>query len=219
MIKAIIFDGDGVIFDSEDIHKKAWEMVFRKRGLNLSLLEEKGRIGIADKEFISRLKEENKIPPYLSTETLLEEKISQILRLVPEIKLFPEAKETLMKLSKKYLLGLATNSSRRYVEKLISHFYLSPFFSVIVTGEDVARPKPYPDIYLLAFKRLKVNPRECVVVEDSPSGVRAGIEAGAWCIGITHIFPPSFLKNAHTLLPSISAEGIERAISSFSTLP
>ncbi|MBI5074327.1 MAG: HAD family phosphatase [Nitrospirae bacterium] len=84
--------------------------------------------------------------------------------------------------------ALATMSERRHVLKILAAIGLTDSFECIVTGEDVNQGKPDPEIYRLVSQQLKVPPSECLVIEDSPSGIRAGLSAGMRVIAVTTPF-------------------------------
>ena len=84
--------------------------------------------------------------------------------------------------------ALATMSERRHVLKILDAIGLTDSFDCIVTGEDVSHGKPDPEIYRLVSQRLSIPPSQCLVIEDSPSGIKAGLSAGMWVIAVTTPF-------------------------------
>ncbi len=211
-IRAIICDGDGVLFDSEKVHVRAWEQVFEKIGIELSPRDYEVGIGNADREFLEILVERGKIPVRYSIEEILKEKFNILMSLSQEVKLFPGVRETLHTLAREYTLALASNSRREFILKIVEEFSLRGYFEKIITKENVRQPKPSPEIYLLAARELGVNPAECVVIEDSVVGIEAAKKAGAVCFAVTHTLPASFLGKADAILPVFSREEIEKAI-------
>ena len=87
-----------------------------------------------------------------------------------------------------FLTGLATMSERKHVLKIIDAIGLTDLFDCIITGEDVSQGKPDPEIYRLVSQRLNMRPSQCLVIEDSPSGIKAGLSAGMWVIAVTTPF-------------------------------
>jgi len=81
--------------------------------------------------------------------------------------------------------ALATSAGRKRTLESLKLLSISKYFSVVVTGDDVRNPKPAPDIFLLAARKMGVGPEDCVVVEDSVAGVRAAVAAGMKCVGFT----------------------------------
>ena len=102
------------------------------------------------------------------------------------VSLAPGLRSFLVKMRRRGLkLGLASSSPRSWVEMTLSRFGLDRSFGAVVTGDDApGRTKPAPDIYLLAARRLHVQPKDCVAVEDSAVGVRAARAAGIFCVGL-----------------------------------
>ncbi|NOZ63579.1 MAG: HAD family phosphatase [Caldiserica bacterium] len=218
-IRAIIFDGDGVLFDSEKVHVKAWEQVFEKIGVKLSLQDYEVGTGNADREFLEILVQRGKIPARCSIEAILKEKFNILMSLSHEVNLFPGVKEILKSLAPGYALALASNSRREFVLKVLKQFALTGYFEKIITKENVRYPKPSPEIYLLAARELGVNPAECVVIEDSVVGIEAAKKAGAVCLAVTHTFPVYSLGKADAVLPVLSREEIEKAIARLAMCP
>lgn len=81
-------------------------------------------------------------------------------------------------------MALGTNAEPANVDFVLDGAELRPYFQAVVDGMQVARPKPFPDVYLLAAEKLNVNPRNCIVFEDSPTGIAAGNAAGARVVGV-----------------------------------
>jgi HAD superfamily hydrolase (TIGR01509 family) len=100
------------------------------------------------------------------------------------IPLISGAKETISELSKNYKLGLVSSSSRQFVYTILTSTDLMKYFLVVVSAEDVKREKPAPDGFLLAAKRLQVDPENCVVIEDAEKGIIAAKDAGMKVIAI-----------------------------------
>ena len=92
-------------------------------------------------------------------------------------------------------VGLATMSHCSQVQRILQVLNLSGAFNFIASRDDVENGKPDPEIYLLVAKELDVPPEECLVIEDSPAGVRAAIAAGMWCIAVT---TPFTRRSMHT---------------------
>ncbi len=98
-----------------------------------------------------------------------------------------------------YRTALGTMSDRHQTERILEILGLSGYFDVVVTIDDVMEGKPDPGIYLLASRRLAVPPAKCLVLEDSPSGIRAGIGAGMWVIAVTTPFTRKAVHDANLL--------------------
>jgi HAD superfamily hydrolase (TIGR01509 family) len=206
-IKGIIFDVDGVIFDSEKLHAEAWKRVLEKR--NILLIDDKSGVGRSDKEFLKELQSKGAIPKNLNIKEIQDEKLTVLIELADKgVQLFPGIKELLSCLKNNYLLCVASNSDSRFILKILKNTNLIPYFKYIFTINDVSKPKPAPDIYLLSTEKMRLKPEECVVIEDSPVGIEAAKRAGMKCIAVVHTLPREKLKKADLILEQISVEKI-----------
>jgi len=195
--KAVIFDMDGVIVDSESRHERAYLEVVRELGYGdnhgLCFADYVGR---SDDtlwlDFIARHK-----PPQ-SFEELLALKTQRVVELIRrEQPLFEGLPELVGKLAGRYSLALASGSERPIVEEVLRLDSLGRFFSAVVSASEVKHGKPAPDIFLHAAELLKVAPPQCWVVEDSKPGVAAGLAAGMRVIAITNTHPADELAHAN----------------------
>jgi HAD superfamily hydrolase (TIGR01509 family) len=184
MIKAVIFDMDGVMIDSEPIWEKTEKILLKRRGINYEPAYREKIVGLNQRDSALLLKETFGLPE--SIEELIEERISILLDLYKkELKPIPGLTHLLEQLKGKgFLIALASSSPLRVINFVLDQFSLKGFFSAIVSGEMVGRGKPYPDIYLYVADKLRVTPNECIVIEDSINGVRAAKRAGMRCIAI-----------------------------------
>ena len=211
VIKGIIFDFDGVLFDSEKLHREAWKRVFEKR--NIFLIDDRSGVGRSDKEFLEELKAKGTIPENLNIREIQDEKLAILVGLADKkVELFPGIQELLSSFKNRYLFCVASNSDRKFILKILQNTDLLPYFKSILTVNDVQKPKPAPDIYILGAKRMGLKPEECVVIEDSPVGIEAAKNTGMKCIAISHTLPKEKLKEADLLLEQISVEEIEQFI-------
>lgn len=194
-LRAVVFDLDGLMFNTEDLYQQAGTEIMRRRGKTFEpeLLDQvMGRPGpIALKIMIDWHQLDVTVEQLAAeSEAVLDELLDEHLALMPGL-------ETLL-----YTLevtgipkAIATSSGRRFVEKVLRPFELEPRFQFILTAEDIEHGKPHPDIYLLAASRLQVSPAEMLVLEDSANGCRAAVAAGAFTVAVpsghslTHTFP------------------------------
>lgn len=173
-IKAVIFDMDGLMIDSEPYHQKAFDQVLRKYGSSLSTEENNKYVGLGDTaaavDIISRKKLQ------ITVEDLLAQKESVYLELLQSSITANEGLLDLLVFLKRntILSAIASGSSVTEIEAVIKHLYIETFFDFYCSSTQVPQRKPAPDIFLYAAKHLGVSPSECVVLEDAPSGLRAG---------------------------------------------
>jgi HAD superfamily hydrolase (TIGR01509 family) len=188
--EAVIFDLDGVLLDSEP----AWEVA--RRGVTL---ESGGKwrddaqtemMGMSTPEWSGWMHEALGVP--LEAEEIVSEVLRRMERAFRErLPLLPGARETVTALAESWILGLASSSSRPLIELALELSGLAEMFRATVSSEEVERGKPAPDVYLRAAELLSVNPGECVAIEDSSNGIRAGVAAGMRVIAIPRPeFPP-----------------------------
>ena len=183
MIKAFIFDMDGVIIDSEPLHIESDKMVGREFGIELTDEELLQYVGMNDEWLWSKLAKKYKINTaideilemqYLNKIKLLEtgkfQKIKGVDDLISDLRV------------KGIKTALASSSAVRFIQSVLDKLELTDSFEVTVSGEDVENGKPAPDIFLRAAELLNVSPKECVVLEDAMHGIN-GAKAGMKCIG------------------------------------
>jgi putative hydrolase of the HAD superfamily len=190
MIKAVIFDFDGLIIDTETIWYEAFKEALSQFEVDLSIDQFALVIGTDDtvlnQYMMDNLKESATITEVReSASRLFHEKIGQpILREGVEDYLIA-SKEAGLK------IGLASSSKRSWVEKYLKQLDILPYFEVIKTSDDVTSVKPDPELYLQAIKALGVKPEEAVAFEDSLNGLKAARAAGLKCV----IFPNPVTTN------------------------
>jgi beta-phosphoglucomutase family hydrolase len=178
MTKAVIFDMDGVIVDSEPLHYESEKRVLSRLGFEFPREIHRKYIGYANEhDFWRDLQKEYGVS--LNIQTLIMEKQDYFFKHLSRINVIEPALTLLEKLQKAAVpTALASSSSYELIQKILEKFSLKPFFSVIQSGDDVENGKPEPDIFLLTAKRLGIHPEECIVIEDSLNGVKAGHAAG-----------------------------------------
>lgn len=194
--KAVIFDMDGVIVDSEPRHERAFFEVLQELGYANLKLKFADYIGRSDKElwidFVA------KHSPKQSLEELLALKRRRVVEIIRrEQPLFNGLVPLVENLAACYRLAVASGSERIVIEEVLNLERLHRFFPVVVSGSDVVRGKPAPDIFLRTAELLGVVPTDCCVVEDSKPGVAAGLAAGMQVIAITNTHPAEELRHAN----------------------
>jgi len=199
MIKAVIFDMDGVLVDSMPYHADAWVSVFKDVGINIK------REDIYDKEgsnytgIINLVFKKAGRTPDPADFVRLSQKKQEIFSKINKVRVFDGIYECINSLRNKCLLAVASGSDREVVIELIERFFPKTF-TAIVSGNDVKEGKPNPEPYLKVVEMLKVNKDECIVIENAPLGVESAKRAGLYCIAIPTYVEPELLKSADMVL-------------------
>lgn len=187
-MKAVIFDMDGVIIDSEPIHFEVDMQTMREFGVNISKDELNKYVGTTNEYMLNDLINKYKIQK--SIKEILEYKMELTIRRIKETKInaisgIPELLTSLKHNNIKTAIG--SSSPKELIITVIEKFQLGKYFDCIVSGDEVKEGKPKPDIYLEVSKRIGVNPEECIVIEDSRNGVLAAKNAGMKCFGFRNV--------------------------------
>jgi HAD superfamily hydrolase (TIGR01509 family) len=179
----VVFDMDGLLVHTERQWLQAKVVLFERYGTELTETDRAAVFGAADLASVTYFAgrfglAEDRI------EGLRDEYIDIIGKLIDEgVEITPGATELIAHLAAKVPLALASNTRRALVDVILRQTPFASAFAAIATGDEVA-PKPAPDVYRLACRRLGVEPAQAVAIEDSPTGVRAARAAGLTCIGV-----------------------------------
>ena len=194
-IKAIIFDMDGVLLDSESICDYAWEKAASEQGLNNikdGMEKCRGTTKIETEKILNKLYANEGLDI-----KLFMQRTHELFYEIEEkqgIECMPYAKESLEKLKQNYILALASSTREEPVRRQLTNADLIQYFEVIITGDMVSCSKPEPEIYLKACSELNLKPDECIAVEDSPNGIKSAFQAGIPVVMI----PDKIKPNAET---------------------
>jgi HAD superfamily hydrolase (TIGR01509 family) len=209
---AVIFDLDGTIIKSEEEWGKAFTAVLQKLGVKTNDKNLLTR-GAAIKSNWQKLLTKYDIKTDKTFEELEILTYAEYEKLIPEIALNDGVLEFMDVLKENGTpLSLATLTNWETVTKVVEHFRLNNYFESITTGEEVVNPKPSPDIFLLASDKLGVEPADCLVIEDSLSGVAAAKEAGMKVIAVSDGENVNLLENADLVVsgfPEITLKAID----------
>jgi beta-phosphoglucomutase len=183
-IRALIFDMDGVIIDSNPWHRVAWEEYTRRHGVEMTEAMQQRMYGKRNDEIIrdflgDHLNALEVFAHGAAKETLYRELMKPRIEesLVPGIREFLARYRNLE-------LAVATNAEAANVDFVLDGTGLRPLFRIIMDGHQVTHPKPHPEIYLRVAEALQLPPENCVVFEDSHTGVKSGLAAGMRVIGV-----------------------------------
>lgn len=177
-IAAVIFDMDGVLLDSEPLHLRATQATLGERGASYTERDNRAFFGATDAELFRTLSILFDLPGPAAT--LVAAKRDRLVALIrAEARGLPGIPTVPRQLRAAGLpLALASSSPRPVIDAVLETLGLEGLFEAVVSGDDVARGKPAPDAFLLAARRLGVQPERCLVVEDSRNGILAAKAAG-----------------------------------------
>jgi HAD superfamily hydrolase (TIGR01509 family) len=188
-VDAVILDMDGLLLDTERIYRRAFIAATASLGFELRDEFYQGLVGLADDECYARI-QDHLGPSLPMTAYRLEFNDCMQQFLSAGIPLKPGATELMDDLAQRGLpTGLATSTNRATAETHLRRAGLFGRFDVVVTWEDVERGKPHPDLFLKAVLEVGAAPQRCVVLEDSPLGIRGAHAAGAMPIMVPDLLP------------------------------
>lgn len=210
-LKAVLFDMDGVLFDSMPYHADAWHTVMERRGLHLSREEaflHEGRTGASTINIVYQRQFGKDATPEMIEEIYAEK--SREFNKHPEPERMKGAWELIQKVKSCGLIPvLVTGSGQTSLLDRLNHNYPDTFDrNHMVTAFDVKYGKPHPEPYLMGLEKAQVAPNEAIVVENAPIGVQAGVAAGIFTIAVnTGPLDEQVLLNAgaNLLFPSMLA--------------
>ena len=199
MIKAAVFDMDGLMFDTERLVYRNWQDMMDERGYDYSIEDFKQTVGRRKAEVQNfYFGKYGKDFPYWE---ISEEGKARYVRYVQEhgIPVKPGLYELLSALREKnYRIALATSTSRQTSELNLKSAKVTDYFDALVCGDDVKNGKPHPEVFLTAASRLDVAPEDCVAFEDSINGIKS-----AYAAGMETVMVPDFLQPTEEIIPMI----------------
>jgi beta-phosphoglucomutase len=210
--RAVIFDLDGVLADSEGLHLLAWKQVFTAWRLPFEPSRASEWVGVPDSEIANMVA--GRFPARISAAELLNGKRRRFRALVgTRLKPFEGTAAELERcVCRSVPMAIGTSSTRAEANLMLRVMGFLVYFPVIVAGDDVPRVKPAPDIFLEAARLLGVPPVQCIVLEDSPAGIAAALEAGMAVVAVATSFAPEQLKGAGQVFAA-PAQAIRRLCS------
>ena len=183
-IKGIIFDLDGVLFDSEYYQYLGWVEPLRDYGIELTKEMYFDYAGKSGKQIEEELIKNFNLK--IEQGTLLNKKKVLIEKWFNEktMPIMPYAKEAVEYFKDNFKIALCSGGDREEVITKLSKNDFLKYFPIIVAGNDVSRSKPWPDVYLLAVEKLNLKPSECLAFEDTQYGLQAAKDAGVNCFAV-----------------------------------
>lgn len=198
MLKAVIFDLDGTILDNEAVYAEAFKKVFGEVGIKVprkKIVQTSG-IGVAENwyHFVPQSFMRRGTSRDYTIEALTRKTEEAYFSLLLKVKIRPGFLDLVSSLRKRKIkVLLSTSASKSTLKVIFAHFPIlksGKIFDVIVTGDEVDRKKPHPDLFLKASRSAGVLPKDCLVLEDSPSGAKAARSARMKVIILTYPWLP-----------------------------
>lgn len=195
-ITAILFDCDGVLVDSEPAMAEISALAFQDYGAPATAADFLPFIGQGEQDYFGQVARKYNLTFDETLRTHIYDKYLELAHAL--VKPFPGVRDLVLRLKESgYRIAVASSSEKIKVEANLAVLKLpGQTFEAVITGSDLERKKPYPDIYLMAADRLAVHPAQCLVIEDSTSGVIAGKAAKMKVIGFTSAHTADELKAA-----------------------
>jgi len=205
-VKAVIFDMDGVLTDSEPLINAAAVAMFRERGLIVQPEDFLPFVGTGENRYLGGVAEKYKFP--IEIVSAKKRTYEIYLNLVPsELRAFPGAQD-LVRACQRAGLKIAVASSADLI-KIVANLRqigLPPEeWGAILSAEDATHKKPAPDLFLAAARKLGVTPAQCVVIEDAINGIQAAKAAGMRCVAVAQTFPAEKLGAADLVRPNLAS--------------
>jgi HAD superfamily hydrolase (TIGR01509 family) len=199
-IRAILFDLDGVLFDTEPLHRRAWIETMRRFGHEIDEQSLMRWTGIPCIDLAEHY--EKTLSPYRPRDEYHDEKGRSFREIARrDLVAYPLVVEAIRELRTVLSLGYVTSNYRLDAALMLEVAGYSPLLPVGVAYEDVTKHKPDPEPYLTAARLIGIEPERCAVVEDSPSGVASARSAGMTVAAVTTTFTVAELSAAHRVFP------------------
>ena len=220
MLKAVIFDFDGIIANTEPVHLHAFQLTLGERGIPLTEEDYYANyLAYDDKTFFKRVLEDR---GYKHDEVLIAEMMAGKSGFYDDlikghIEILPGVKDFISRIEGEYRLAIGSGALRDEILHILNFAGIKKYFEVIVSADDIVNCKPAPDVYIEVLKRLNavrpgagaISSGECLVIEDSVSGIKSALSAGMKCLAVTNSHPAKELTQAHMVSDSLKEIGPE----------
>lgn len=217
MIKACIFDLDGVVVDTTRYHYLAWKRLARELGFDFEEHHNERLKGVSRMRSLEILLEVGGLKfPLEKMEQMAAQKnewyLGYIRKMTPE-EILPGAKELLEEL-RLHEIKIALGSASKNTPLILKRIGLTNHFDAVVDGNKVTAAKPAPDVFLVAAQALGISPEFSIVFEDAEAGIEAAVSAGMRCVGIGN---PQILYKANIVVPNLNHFTYGKLIQLFNT--
>ncbi|MFP5213374.1 MAG: HAD family hydrolase [Acidobacteriota bacterium] len=213
-LKAVIFDCDGILVDTEPIHYRAFQKVLVPLGMGFDYDRYlKDYIGFDDRDaFIEAFREAGRAVGGAELASLIKAKADALQVIISEgISSFPGVAELIARLiDHRVPLAVASGALRHEIDDFLAALNLSHAFPTIVAANDVKKSKPDPETYAMALEKVRterglkgLDARSCVAIKDTPAGIRSAKGAGLYVVAVTNSFPADRLTEADLVVESL----------------
>jgi len=221
MLKAIIFDFDGIIADAEPVHLKAFQMVLSEEGINLSYKDYYEKyLALDDKTCLTMvLRDRGMNYDKAFIDALMLRKSRYYDRFIREnIIIFPGVVDFIKNAYGKYTLAIGSGALRHEIDFILECAEIRKEFEIIVSADEVENCKPHPEVFVKVLERINknnstkstiVHAYECLVIEDSIAGIKAAHHAGMKCLAVTNSYSSEKLSEADMIVKSLEEVKIE----------
>lgn len=193
-IKALLFDMDGVLIDAKEWHYEALNKALGLFGLEITRYEHTHNFdGLPTKKKLSMISEETYLPMELHSFINNLKQDYTLDEIMKKCKPTFQHEYALSKLkSEGYKIAVCSNSIKSTIMVMMEKAGLMEYIDLILSNEDVLKPKPDPEIYISAMKWFNISPKECLIMEDNKNGIKAAIESGGNLLKINDVFDVNY---------------------------
>lgn len=216
-VKAFIFDFDGLVLDSETPVYESWKEIFLDHGVDLPFSVWQSTVGTSRDAFDPLQYLEEKTGRQLDRKLLNQKQIIRSYESILENNILPGVSSYLDEANKRGIrLAIASSSTTDWVFFNLVRLGLAERFEVICCGDDVARVKPEPDLFLLAAELLQLAPDDVIVFEDSPLGISAARAAGMFCVAVPNpVTRTMSVDHADMVIGSLDELSVDELLNNF----
>ena len=214
-VKAVIWDMDGVIADTAQYHLRGWQMVFQKRGVNYTEEDFQCNTGKRSDSIIREVLGKKIAQGEIMA--IIREKDENFRQLMGQnIRPFPGVLKLIALLKERgFKTAIASSAPVKNIQLITQSLKIHNCFDAIISGWEVTKGKPDPQIFLLTAEKLGVEAENCIVIEDAIAGVTASKRAGIHCIAVTNTTPREDLREADLVidtLEEITVDDLDRLL-------
>ncbi|MBS0198734.1 MAG: HAD family phosphatase [Planctomycetes bacterium] len=206
MLRAIIFDFDGVIVDSEPMHERALRAASRALGMDFTHEQNMARyIGCDDRDAYARICEDNgrmPIPAEFEELSRLKWEFAQQAISRGEVPGYPGTLRLIEEARNALTIAVCSGARLHEIQEILGRLALESAFKAVISADHVAKAKPDPTGYLMTASKIGVSPSQCIAIEDTPRGIAAAKAAGLFAIGVCHTLAASRLEQADAVVDS-----------------